>query len=63
MCAETVLGARPLPRLLLPVCVGFENDPDESVPASEALVQKPVAGGHRVGSFFFLSSELNGIST
>lgn len=41
------LGAATLsPHLLLPVGVGFENGPGESITASESLAQRLVAGGH-----------------
>lgn len=45
-------------------CVGFGNDPGESVTASESLAQRLVAGGHKeLDHFVFLSSEINGFST
>lgn len=45
-------------------CVGFGNDPGESVTASESLAQRLVAGGHtELDHFVFLSSEINGFST
>lgn len=41
-----LVGATLSPHLLLPVGVGFENGPGESITASESLAQRLVAGGH-----------------